>query len=64
MELVKDFDLHFMLNGREAGMKQVRNNHQRLCVVNTEPVKCDSVTVHVLATNGFDQVVIHEIRAY
>ena len=64
MELVKDFDLHFMLNGREVGMKQVRNNHQRLCVVSTDPVKCDSVTVHVLATNGFDQVVIHEIRAY
>ena len=64
MELVRDFDLHFLLEGREVGVKQVRNNHQRLCVVGTEPVKCDSVLVHVLATHGFDQVVIHEIRAY
>ncbi|MBR4666715.1 MAG: hypothetical protein IKO93_22800, partial [Lentisphaeria bacterium] len=64
MELVKDFDLHFMLEGREVGMKQVRNNHQRLRVVKTDAVKCDSVTVHVLATNGFEQVVIHEIRVY
>ena len=64
MELVKDFDLHFRLNGREVAVKPVRNNHQRLCVVNVEPIRCDAVAVHVLATNGFDQVVIHEIRVY
>ena len=64
MELVKDFDIHFMLEGREVGVKPVRDNHQRLCVVKTDSVKCDSVIVHVLATNGFDQAVIHEIRVY
>ena len=64
MELVRDFDLHFMLDGREVGLRQVRGNHQRLCVVGTETVTCDAVAVHVLATNGFDRVVIHEIRAY
>ena len=63
-ELVRDLDLHFMRAGREVGVKQVRNNHQRLLVVGTEPVECDEVLIHVLATNGFDRAVIHEVRAY
>ncbi len=64
MELVRDFDLRFMQGGREVGVKRVRGNHQRLCVVGVEPVICDSVVVHVLATNGYDRAVIHELRAY
>ena len=64
MELVRDFDLHFMLGAREVGVKSVRFNHQRLCVVGMEPVTCDGVVVHVLATNGYDRAVIHEVRAY
>ena len=64
MELVRDFDLHFLLAGREVGVKQVRGNHQRLCAVGTGSVECDSVVIHVLATNGFDRAVIHEVRAY
>jgi hypothetical protein len=64
MELVRDFDLRFMQGGREVAVKQVRGNHQRLCVVGVESVVCDSVVVHVLATNGYDRAVIHEVRAY
>ncbi len=64
MELVRDFDLRFMLGGREVGVKQVRGNHQRLCVVGVDAVRCDSVDIHVLATNGFDRAVVHEVRAY
>ena len=64
MELVRDFDLHFLLAGREVGVKQVRGNHQRLRAVGTGSVECDSVVIHVLATNGFDRAVIHEVRAY
>ena len=64
MELVRDFDLHFLLAGREVGVKQVRGNHQRLRAVGTGSVECDSVIIHVLATNGFDRAVIHEVRAY
>ena len=65
MELVRDFDLHFMLDGREVAVKRVRGNHQRLRVVGAEEsVTCDSVVVHVLATNGYDRAVIHELRAY
>ena len=64
MELVRDFDLCFMQGGREVGVKHVKGNHQRLCVVGVEAVTCDSVVIHVLATNGSSCVVIHEVRAY
>lgn len=64
-ELVKDYDVVFSLNGRETARRSVRENYQRLNVVTLpEAVRCDSITVHVLATNGYENAKIFEIRAY
>lgn len=63
-ELVKDFDVVFKLEDSVVLVKEIRSNHQRLCIVNLDPIKCDSVEVKILATNGYSSAVIHEVRAY
>lgn len=64
-ELVKDFDVVFTRGGEEVARQSVRDNHQRLRVVELpEAACCDGITVHVLSTNGYENAKIFEIRAY
>ena len=43
---------------------QVRDNFQRLNVLDFEPVLCDQITVRIYATNGYEDVRIFEVRVY
>ena len=63
-ELVKDYDLVFKKDGKVVHTEEIRGNHQRHNIVRFAPVACDSVDVHVLATNGSKDVTIFEVRAY
>ena len=63
-ELVKDYLVELVLDGRVVESKAVRGNFQRLSVCDLEPVKADAVRITVEATNGDDTVVVHEVRVY
>lgn len=64
-ELLKDYDVLFFYGGQEASCRSVRDNHQRLNVLNLDtPVLCDEVRVQVLATNGAPDAHIFELRLY
>ena len=63
-ELVKDFDVSFRFKGKEVRNVQVRDNHQRLRVIDVEPTTCDEVILKVLSTNGAKTVTVFEVRAY
>ncbi|MHC1693107.1 MAG: FAD-dependent oxidoreductase [Sphaerochaetaceae bacterium] len=64
IELVRDFNIVFKLDGKVVDTISVRDNHQRVCVVDVEPTECDCVELDVLATNGDGKVVVFEVRAY
>ncbi len=63
-ELVRDYDVICMLEGREVSRTEVRGNYQRHNVVAINPVGCDEIRICVHATNGAPGIVIHEVRAY
>lgn len=63
-ELVKDYDVVFKKDGTPVHRIEVRDNHQRLNVLDFPAVECDSVDFRFLTTNGADNVTVFEIRAY
>ena len=63
-KLVKDYDVEIVLDGEIVCRHQVRNNFQRLNVLDFEPVLCDQITVRIYATNGYEDVRIFEVRVY
>lgn len=64
-ELVKDYHVTLSLRGKVVAQKQVRDNHQRLNVLNFDDAPlCDQVTVCVTATNGYPNAKVFEIRVY
>ena len=63
-ELLKDFDVILSRNGETVATKEIRGNYQRLCRVCFDGVRCDTVTVRALATNGTPDARIFEIRIY
>lgn len=63
-ELIKDFDIELIKDGKTVQTVPVRGNYQRLCVCRFEPTLCDSFKVRLLATNGAKEAAIYEIRAY
>ena len=64
MELVKDLRVELYRAGELVQVCQVRDNHQRLCRVDMEPVAADMVKLTPLATNGAGMVLVHEVRIY
>ena len=63
-ELVRDFDVELMRDGRVAARRELRGNYQRLCRVDFTPTLCDAVRVTVRATNGTPDARIFEVRLY
>jgi hypothetical protein len=63
-ELIKDLDVIYKLGSKVVQIKEIRSNHQRLCLIDTEPISCDSIEFNILATNGLPKAIIHEVRAY
>lgn len=65
VELVKDYQVEALLEGRTVWSREVTGNGQRLNVLNLEtPVDCDALRVTVTATHGLDSARIFEVRAY
>lgn len=63
-ELVKDYDVSLMKGGAEVGKIEVRDNYQRLNVLNFEPTECEEVVIHIISTNGAGVIKVLEVRAY
>ena len=64
-ELVRDFDIVLLRDGKEAMRKEVRGNFQRMCRVPLDGAqRCDSVRIEIKATNGLAQARVFEVRFY
>lgn len=63
-ELVKDWTVELLREGKPVASKTMENNYQRLCRVDFPAVACDGVRVVVHSTNGVPQARIFEIRIY
>ena len=63
-ELVKDYDVELKKGGQVVASRAVRDNHQRLNVLDFEPTACDEIVLRVRATNGIPDARVYEVRAY
>lgn len=63
-ELVKDYDVILLKDGRQTAKRSVRDNYQRLNVVDLEPCLCDQVQICFLETNGCKDIMVQEVRIY
>ena len=63
-ELVRDYGVELLLDGKVVLEKVVSGNYQRLSVCDLEPTLADSVRITIHATNGDEKVVVHEVRVY
>ncbi len=63
-ELVKNFRVELICNGKVVAEKLVENNAQRLVRVNFNGVVCDAVKLTVLSTNGCEEARVFEMRVY
>lgn len=63
-ELVRDYDVNLIRNGKVVATREVRDNYLRLDRVSFNGVLCDAVEVKILATNGDSAARVFEIRVY
>ena len=63
-ELVKDYTITAVRNGKAVYTKEIKDNHQRHNVVAIPPTECDAVEFRFTATNGAPDVTVYEVRAY
>lgn len=63
-ELIRDYTVDFLRNGATVHTLSVKDNYQRKNILNFPATKCDEVKITVHATNGADDAVIFEVRAY
>ena len=61
-ELVKDFSVQFILDGQIVCEKEIKNNIQRMCRMEFEPIECDTVKVVFTSTNGCKEARVFEVR--
>lgn len=64
-ELVKDYELILYCENKEVYRKSVSGNYQRLNIIRLpKKVTADRAAIHVLSTNGLNEVHIFEVRIY
>ncbi len=63
-EIVKDYVIKFYKNSKCVYTQEVKNNVQRLNVLNFKKIRCDKVEITFLETHGCKDIEIFEIRAY
>ena len=64
-ELVRDYNLDGYLEGKHVFSKEIRNNYQRLNIINLDGIKtCDEIKITCLRTNGEKDARIFEVRVY
>lgn len=61
-EIVKDFTIELLLNGKTVMTKPVRDNILRMQRVEFQPVECDTVRVCFHKTNGSEEFRVFEVR--
>ena len=63
-ELVKDYAITALRDGKAVYTINIKGNHQRHNVVAIPPVECDAIEFRFTATNGAADVTVYEVRAY
>lgn len=63
-ELLRDFDVTLLRDGKPVAVKTVTGCWQRLVRVPFDPAECDAVRLTVHATNGAPEARVFEVRAY
>lgn len=63
-ELVKDYTVRLLLNGEVVKEIPVKDNYQRQNALDLDNTLCDSAEIVVHSTNGHENAVIFEVRAY
>lgn len=63
-DLVKDYDITLLLNGKAVLTKEITGNYQRLCISDFEGVEANEVEIIVKSTNGAKDAKIFEVRVY
>lgn len=61
-ELVKDFTIELLSDGKTVFSKTVRDNIQRMTRVNFENIECDAVKIVFNSTNGCEEIRVFEAR--
>ena len=63
-ELVKDYEIVLLKDNREVRKISVEGNHLRHRIHKFENTPCDAVELRVKSTNGAENIVVFEARAY
>ena len=64
-QLVRDFSVSFIKNGKTILKKEIKENNQRLCIVKTDKaIPVDEIIIEIIKTYGSDTARIYEIRVY
>ena len=63
-ELVRDYSVEFLLDGKTVETKEIKENHQRLNVIDLNSVLCDKINIIMYNTNGYESVSVFEVRIY
>jgi hypothetical protein len=63
-ELVKDYTVSLLRDGKVVAQKAITGNFQRLNVVDLPATECDQVEIHITATNGHPHAIVFETRIY
>jgi len=63
-ELIRDYDVLLIKDGKTVAEKQVRGNYQRHNIIDFDATVCDEIAVRVHATHGCADARIFEVRAY
>lgn len=62
--LVRDYKVELLCDGKVSASEFVTANHQRRNTVHFDSIECDTVRVTVLSTNGCPDARIYEVRVY
>ena len=64
-ELVRDYTLEGLCQGKRVFRKEITGNYQRHCVIPIDSIApCDELTLTVEATNGSEIATVYELRVY
>ena len=63
-ELIKEYEVEMLLGEEVVYKKDVKNNVQRLNIIDVDDVVCDKICVNVKSTHGSNQACIYEVRVY
>lgn len=61
-ELVKDFTVELILDGKTVMTKSVMSNIQRMCRIEFQSVECDTIKICFHKTNGSTEFRVFEVR--